>query len=59
MVACNDKEGAASDDEYNSMEATDATANVSAGVPPKHVTTFGTVGEERYHQHHETDSKIT
>ena len=57
MVACNDKEGAASDDEYKSMEATDATANVGTGVPPKHVTTSAAVGEERHHQHHETEFK--
>ena len=55
MVACNDKEGAASDDEYKSMETTDATTNVSAGVPSKRATPTAAEGEERHHQHHETE----
>ena len=57
MVACNDKEGAASDDEYKSMETADATTNVGAGVPPKLATPTAAEGEERHRQHHETEFK--
>lgn len=55
MVACNDKEGTASDDEYKSMETTDATTNVGAGVLPKLATPSAAEGEERHHQHHEIE----
>ena len=54
MVACNYKEGAASDNEYKSMETTNATVNVSAGVPSKRATPTAAVGKERHHQHRET-----
>ena len=55
LVACNDKEGTASDDEYKSMETTDTTTNVGAGVPPKSATPSTAEGEERHHQHHEIE----
>ena len=54
-VACNDKDGAVSDEDYKSLERPVTTTSAGATMPPVHPNPSAAVGEQRHHEHHQIE----
>ena len=52
-VACNDKDSAVSDEDYESIEQT--TTSAGAAVLPMYPSQNAAVGEQRHHEHHQIE----
>ena len=54
-VACNDKDGAVSDEDYKSLERPVTTTSAGAAVLPMHPNPSAAVGKQRHHEHHQIE----